>query len=173
MTIKRRGTTSALKRLAYAQLLAIGLSLTHAIHAAPASSAMSGFEPLIGGQWVLGSTYQTYTWGPDRQSVFGESFVIQNGEKALGAKGLWYFDPASKTIKGVFVATNMPFTVLHYRSHFEAGTLISQVTSLNNLGTENHYQETIRVTQPDAYLWELTEAEPAGNTMKAEFHRAP
>lgn len=85
MTIKRRGTTSALKRLAYAQLLAIGLSLTHAIHAAPASSAMSGFEPLIGGQWALGSTYQTYTWGPDRQSVFGESFVIQNGEKALGA----------------------------------------------------------------------------------------
>ena len=136
MTIKRRGTTSALKRLAYAQLLAIGLSLTHAIHAAPASSAMSGFEPLIGGQWVLGSTYQTYTWGPDRQSVFGESFVIQNGEKALGAKGLWYFDPASKTIKGVFVATNMPFTVLHYRSHFEAGTLISQVTGLNNLGTK-------------------------------------
>ena len=52
MTIKRRGTTSALKRLAYAQLLAIGLSLTHAIHAAPASSAMSGFEPLIGGQWA-------------------------------------------------------------------------------------------------------------------------
>ena len=173
MTIKRRGTKSALKRLTYAQLLAIGLSLTHAIHAAPASSAMSGFEPLIDGQWALGSTYQTYTWGPDRQSVFGESFVIHNGEKALGAKGLWYFDPASKTIKGVFVATNMPFTVLHYRSHFEAGTLISQVTSLNNLGTENHYQETIRVTQPDAYLWELTEAEPAGGTMKAEFHRAP
>ena len=173
MTIKRRGTTSALKRLAYAQLLAIGLSLTHAIHAAPASSAMSGFEPLIGGQWALGSTYQTYTWGPDRQSVFGESFVIQNGEKALGAKGLWYFYPASKTKKGVFVATNMPITVLHYRSHFEAGTLISQVTSLNNLGTENHYQETIRVTQPDAYLWELTEADPSGNTMKAEFHRAP
>tara|TARA_B110000495_G_scaffold198041_1_gene209242 strand:- start:1337 stop:1558 length:222 start_codon:yes stop_codon:yes gene_type:complete len=73
----------------------------------------------------------------------------------------------------VFVATNMPFTVLHYRSHFEAGTLISQVRSLDNLGTEHHYQETIRVTQPDAYLWELTEAEPAGSTMKAEFHRAP
>ncbi|MGY8852999.1 MAG: hypothetical protein ACKVKN_08835 [Pseudomonadales bacterium] len=55
----------------------------------------------------------------------------------------------------------------------QAGTLISQVTSLDNLGTENHYQETIRVTQPNAYLWELTEAEPAGSTMKAEFHRAP
>ena len=173
MTVKRQGATSALKRLAYAQLLVIGFSLTLPIQAAPASLAMSGFKPLIGGQWVLGSTYQTYTWGPDQQSVFGESFVIHNGEKALGAKGLWYFDPASKTIKGVFVATNMPFTVLHYRSHFEAGTLISQVRSLDNLGTESHYQETIRVTQPEAYLWELTEAKPAGNTMKAEFHRAP
>ena len=56
MTIKRRETTSALKRLAYAQLLIIGFSLTHAIQAAPASSLMSGFNPLIGGQWILGST---------------------------------------------------------------------------------------------------------------------
>lgn len=88
MTIKRRGTTSAVKRLAYAQLLIIAFSLTHTIQAAPASSAMSGFNPLIGGQWVLGSTYQTYTWGPDQQSVFGESFVVHNGEKSLGAKGL-------------------------------------------------------------------------------------
>ena len=87
MTIKRRGTTSALKRLAYAQLLILGFSLTHALQAAPASSLMSGFKPLIGGQWVLGSTDQTYTWGPDQQSVFGESFVIHNGEKSLGAKG--------------------------------------------------------------------------------------
>ena len=173
MAIKKQETTSALKRLVYAQLLAMALALTQALQAAPASSAMSGFEPLIGGQWALGSTYQTYTWGPDRQSVFGESFVIQDGEKSLGAKGLWYFNPSTKTIKGVLVATNMPFTVLHYRSHFEAGRLISQVTSLDNLGNEGHYQETITVTQPNAYLWELTEAEPDGNTMRAEFHRAP
>ena len=45
MTVKRRGATSALKRLAYAQLLVIGFSLTLPIQAAPASLAMSGFNP--------------------------------------------------------------------------------------------------------------------------------
>lgn len=67
----------------------------------------------------------------------------------------------------------MPFSVLHHRSHFEAGVLISEVTSLDNLGNESHYQETITLAQPDAYLWELTEAGQAGNNLVAEFHRLP
>ena len=173
MSAQRPANTSQLKLKPTVYLLYLALLLANTIHAEPSSAPMVGFKPLIGGQWVLADNHQTYAWGPDQLSVFGESFTLNEGVKTLGAKGLWYFDPAAREIRGLFVATKMPFQVLHYRSRFEANTLISDIISVDRDGKELRYQERITIDQNNGYQWTLMAPGQTERSMQDRFHRIP
>jgi hypothetical protein len=138
----------------------------------PASNTnpMSGFSDYIGGRWQSQATEQTYRWGPDQSSVFAESFSNDGNHRILNASGLWYFDPSSSQIKGVFVASNMPFVILHYTTRFKAGWMISTILSVDREGHAREYLERQRLS-PDkrAYQWTLTDAQDPATTMSARF----
>ena len=147
-------------------------AITVTTRAEPANDAgpMAGFSDYIGGRWQSDATEQTYRWGPDRTSVFAESFSHNGDHRRLNASGLWYFDPSSSQIKGVFVASNMPFVILHYTTRFEAGWMISTVVSVDREGHSREYLERQRL-RPDkqAYQWTLTDAQNPAMTMSSQF----
>ena len=147
-------------------------AITVTTRAEPANDAgpMAGFSYYIGGRWQSDATEQTYRWGPDQTSVFAESFSHNGDHRRLNASGLWYFDPSSSQIKGVFVASNMPFVILHYTTRFEAGWMISTIVSVDREGVSREYLERQRL-RPDkqAYQWTLTDVQDPSMTMSSQF----
>ena len=148
------------------------IAITVTTRAEPADNAgpMTGFSDYIGGRWQSDATEQTYRWGPDQTSVFAESFSHDGDHRRLSASGLWYFDPSSNQIKGVFIASNMPFVILHYTTRFEAGWMISTIVSVDREGVSREYLERQRL-RPDkqAYQWTLTDVQDPAMTMSSQF----
>ena len=144
------------------RVAAIGLAavffISPAAQPAAASSEdpLAGFEHLIGGTWTSNSSDHTFEWGVGRKYVIANSyFVDEAGEAKLVGQGLWYWDPAAETIKGISLAIDMPFDVMEMRSRFEEDRLINELTTIASDGTKSAYIETWDFTDADTYEWNL------------------
>ncbi|MDX1637295.1 MAG: hypothetical protein R3281_04960 [Balneolaceae bacterium] len=117
---------------------------------------LSKFEQFIGGEWEMDGSVQVYEWGVGKQSIRARSYSVNGSERNLVAEGTWYWHPATKQIRGIFTAVNMPFTLLEYRSEFrDNSTLVSTFTAYDSSGTTATYRELMWTQNDSTYLWEL------------------
>ncbi len=143
-------------------------------HAEPLSTnnPMTHFSPYISDGWQSKETVQIYRWGPNQNSVFSESLNVGSSPPQLKASGLWYYDPSLNQIKGIFVAKDMPFVVLHYTTRFEEGRMLSEIISIDQNGRTRAYLEQQKLSAGgETYDWTLTDAQDQSLSMSARFAR--
>ena len=119
------------------------------------SSPLSSFERLIGGEWYLQGSYQTFKWGVGKLSVKAESYFIVDGEPQKVSEGVWFWHPKEKKIKGYFTAINMPVEFFDYTTVFESNTMRSELKSYSPDGKEDNYIETWQFTDDNNFEWSL------------------
>lgn len=116
------------------------------------------FELLIGGSWHLQDSYQQFSWGAGNQSIIAKNYFIKNNQSHLVSEGFWYWHPAEKVIKGIFTATNMPFSLVEYTTVFDGNQMNNKLTTYNKKGQQEIYLETWEFTGTQQYLWKLKQS---------------
>jgi hypothetical protein len=119
------------------------------------ASPLARFEPLIGGQWHLGDSYQEFEWGVGRLSVKARSYFIVDGRARLASEGIWFWQPAERTIKGVFTAIEMPVELFEYSTRFEGTDMISDLVTYSGNGDKTEYMERWVFLDDTHFEWTL------------------
>jgi len=143
-----------------------GLALADDVPLAP-------FERLVGGEWHLEDSYQSFEWGVGRRSVRARSYLLVDGTAQLVSEGFWYWHPGEQRIRGVFTAIEMPVTLFDYVTRFDGDTMVSELAAYDAAGDSDRYIETWRFSGERAFEWALR-AEPGGEPlMSGTYQRTP
>jgi hypothetical protein len=119
------------------------------------SNPLSGFEPLIGGEWYQDGGYQTFEWGVGKKSVITEIYFIMDGEAQKVSEGVWFWHPGEQQIKGYFTAINMPVEFFDYTTRFTEEGLESDLSAYDSSGDRTRYTEAWIIEDEDQISWIL------------------
>lgn len=123
---------------------------------------LSQFSTLIGGEWYLEDSYQTFEWGADKTSIQSKSYFVVDGQPKLVSEGFWHWHPAERKIKGYFTAIEMPFVFVETSTSFEEDTMINELKSYSDDGKFVDYVETWEFTGDNSFSWALFQNLPSG-----------
>jgi hypothetical protein len=139
---------------------ALGQSAPHedSIRAEP----LKPFEPLIGGRWVLGSSFHEFDWGVGRTSVHSRAYTVVDGKPKLVSQGMWFWHAGRKAIRGFATAVDMPVVLFDYTTRFEGSTMVSDLLAYAPDGTETVYLETWEFESDSSYVWRLLDPAASG-----------
>lgn len=131
-----------------------------------AEGPLEAFGALVEGRWIADESRHVFEWGVDRRAIRARSY--QNTEQGwtLVGEGMWFWDPAEETIRGVAVAIAMPVDLFEYRSEVQDNEIVHALTAHGPAGGE--FVERWRFVG-DEYHWTL-EAGP--EPMTATYRRA-
>ncbi|MBD3226320.1 MAG: hypothetical protein GF313_16445 [Caldithrix sp.] len=119
------------------------------------SNPLAPFERLIGGQWYMQDSYQTFSWGVGKLSVLSESYVVEQGQARKVSEGYWFYHPGQGQIKGYFTAIDMPVQFFDYTTVFKSDTMKNDLISYSAGGQASHYLETWTFSEDGRYQWTL------------------
>lgn len=119
------------------------------------SEALSNFSRLIGGEWHLDNSYQTFEWGVGEKSVRAKSYFLVNDTPKLVSEGAWIWHPGLNKLKGYFTAIAMPYDFFEYTTSFEENTMINELVTYSSDGASATYIETWEFTDDDRFIWTL------------------
>jgi hypothetical protein len=126
-----------------------------------ADNPLAPFERVMGGEWHIEGSYQTFEWAVDKQSVVAKTyFTTEEGEK-LVSQGMWFWHPDEKAIKGYFVATGMGLDLFVYTTRFEENRMVNKLVTYGG-GELQEWDETWEFTGEDEYVWTLYSQTPEG-----------
>ena len=134
---------------------------------------LAPFERLMGGEWHLEDSYQSFEWGVGRQSVRARSYFLADGTAKLVSEGFWYWHPGEKRIRGVFSAIDMPVTLFDYVTRFEGDTMVSELTAYDAAGNPDRYVETWHFVGERAFEWTLRGESGGEPLMGGTYQRRP
>ncbi len=128
-------------------------------------------ERLIGGEWHMQETYQTFEWGVGKKSVVGKSYQVVDGEAQLVGEGMIIYHPGDDAIRGYFVGVGMGIDLWDYTSRWEGNKFISDLTTYGGYG--GNFEEVWEFTADDEFQWTLYQVTPDGKTemMNGTFTR--
>jgi len=133
----------------------MGLYLAPAVLMAAEPEPLAPFQRLIGGQWVMGSAYQTLEWGVGHRSVVANSYQRDENGDHLVSEGIWFFHPGKQTIVGYFTAVRMGISLFEYQTVASETGLQSEITAWDEQGRPAKYQERWILQGDERYLWQL------------------
>lgn len=138
-----------------------------------ASNPLAPFERLMGGEWVLEGTTQTFEWGLGKRTVHSRAYFLMGSEKKLVSEALWFWHPGENAIRGYAVATDMPVVFFDYRTRFEGDEMINELVSYDESGEPSRFEERWKFTSDDHYQWSLYAETEEGRkkTMGGTFSR--
>ena len=113
----------------------------------PDTDPLSDFSQLIGGEWHLDNSFQTFEWGVGKLSVKAKSYFIVDGQAKLVSEGAWFWHPELKVIKGYFTAIDMPYSVFEYTTTFEGKKMINVLTTYSSTGASDTYEEKSKIME--------------------------
>ncbi|MGB5587585.1 MAG: hypothetical protein WBN78_07445 [Gammaproteobacteria bacterium] len=142
-------------RVAAGVVASVGLYLAPAFSMASEPEPLAPFQRLIGGQWVMGSAYQTLEWGVGRRSVVAKSYQRDDKGDHLVSEGIWFFHPGEQTIVGYFTAVGMGISLFEYQTVASEAGLQSEITAWDEQGRPTKYQERWILQGDERYLWQL------------------
>lgn len=116
---------------------------------------LAPFERLIGGEWHLEGSYQSFSWGVGKRSVISENYFLVDGKRKKVAEGTWFWHPGEQKIRGYFTAINMPVVLFDYSTAFEGEVMRSELKSYSAEGREEIYLETWEFTGENSFEWSL------------------
>ncbi|WP_445385808.1 hypothetical protein ACT6NV_03105 [Robiginitalea sp. IMCC44478] len=119
------------------------------------ASPLSDFSVLIGGEWYLDNSYQTFEWGVGKLSVISKSYFLVDGQAKLVAEGAWIWHPGLKVIKGYFTAVDMPYSFFEYTTAFEGKNMMNALTTYTPDGVSETYQENWEFLNDSSFNWSL------------------
>lgn len=115
---------------------------------------LASFEPLIGPEWELDGSIQTFEWGVGKLSVVSKSWYEEDGKRTLLSEGIWFWHPGEGRIRGYFTAIGMPVNFFEYATRFEGNTVVSDLVTWSPEGQREEHRETMALSE-DAYVWTL------------------
>ncbi|WP_445383027.1 hypothetical protein [Robiginitalea sp. IMCC43444] len=116
---------------------------------------LADFSVLIGGEWYLDNSYQTFEWGVGKLSVISKSYFLVDGQAKLVAEGAWFWHPGLKVIKGYFTAVDMPYSFFEYTTAFEGKNMMNALTTYTANGVSETYQENWEFLNDNSFNWSL------------------
>lgn len=122
---------------------------------ASADNPLAPFERLIGGQWQLDDSYQTFEWGVGQKMLHTKSYFVQDGQPALVSEGSWFWHPGHEAIKGHHAAVAMGIDLFTYTTHFEGERMVNTLKTYAEDGSATKYLEIWEFTGPNSYEWSL------------------
>lgn len=143
--------------------LVLGISGSVAQTDAGDTNPLQPFERLIGGDWYLENSYQTFTWGIGKKSVHGKSFAEIEGEYRLVGEGFWFYHPGEKSIRGYFTGVGMGIDLFEYVTRWEGDVMKSDLEAYGKV--EGSFEEEWVFTGKDTFVWALYQTK-ADNRMK-------
>lgn len=133
------------------------------------SNPLAPFDPLIGGEWHQEGNYQVLAWGVGRKTVTSRHYFLVDGEPQLVSEGFWFWHPNEQTIKGTFVAIEMPVELFEYTTKFEGNKMVSELKAFTSEGVDEHYIEEWRFNGADQYTFSLYADTPEGRQQALEL----
>lgn len=128
---------------------------TENVYSQNRETSLELFEELVGGEWRLGNSIQTFEWGLGKMSVIAKSYIFNGSEKILASEGYWYWHPGKQEIEGIFTAINMPVVFFDYTTEIRGDSLISNLIAYDQKGKESNYEEIIYLGDENSYNWSL------------------
>ena len=134
---------------------------------------LAAFERLIGGEWHLEGSVQTFTWGVGKKTIQARStYLTEDGPVPVG-EGFWFWHYGENAIKGLSFAVGMPAELFDYTTRWEGDKMISDLVSYDSEGKPSEYLEEWHFSGEDSYEWALHAKTPDGleKVMGGTFER--
>jgi len=133
----------------------LAAALAYSLSSTAETEPLASFEVLVGGQWQLGNSIQTFEWAPGKKAVIARSFRDTNEMRKVVSHGIWYWHPERKKILGKAVASAMPAELFEYETEVRNGIFRHQLVTFSESGESTTYVETWRMLGSNCYLWQL------------------
>lgn len=116
---------------------------------------LAPYQKLVGGQWRMGSSYQTFEWGVGKLSVKSRQYVDGESQPILVSEGTWFWHPGASRIKGFFTAVDMPVLFFDYTTEFDGNVMRSELVAYEAEGRAKHYVEELVIVNELRLEWKL------------------
>ena len=127
-------------------------ALASVLPAAADDGPLESFGALVIGEWEAEDSRHVLEWGVGQRTIRSRSYFKSEDEWTLAGEGMWYWDPAQKTIRGVAVAVGMPVELFEYRSRVRDGEVVHDLVAQGAAGGEYVERWTFA---DDEYRWTL------------------
>lgn len=148
--------------LAYTLALSPGVFGQSVNDEAATLNPLAEFGELAVGEWTSADSRHVLEWGVGQMSIQSRSYFGTEGDWTLVSEGMWFWDPALETIRGVAVAIEMPVSLFEYASRVEAGVVIHDLQAHGQGG--GHFQEVWTFGE-DSYDWALYPSSGEGDRL--------
>ena len=131
-------------------------------------SGLAAFGELVVGEWQAEDSRHTFEWGVGRRVVRTKSYFKTEGTWELVSEGMWFWDDAEKTIRGVAVATGMPIELFEYHSRVQGDQVVHDLVAHGTMG--GIYEERWRFADGE-YRWALKDPTEGKEIMNGSYRR--
>ena len=125
-----------------------------AVGAQETSSPLADFGELVVGTWEADGSRHVIEWGVGRLAVRTRSFFADGESWTLVSEGMWWWDDAAETIRGLAVAVGMPVERFEYVTRVEGRRVIHELTAYGEMSGEMFESWLV---DADGYAWTLSE----------------
>lgn len=106
------------------------------------------FSPLIGGEWDINDSFQTFEWGIGKKSVRSRKFIASPGGGYTSFETVWVWHPQRQLIIGSEITSDASIDFIEHEAYFKGDTLISNISSyLKGQKEAERYQESFVLSE--------------------------
>lgn len=166
-----------IRRLITALAVSVATLVSVASNAAePAGANDNPLAPLarlVGGEWHMRDSYQTFEWSVDGRTIVTRGYAVGESGPKLVSEGMWFWHPGEQQVRCYAVAVDMGVDFFDYTTHFDGDTIVNDLRCYGTYSGE--YRETWRFTDNNHYSWTLLRegAEGLEDFMEGTFTRRP